>query len=310
MGLSDNKVNGRRWHAYYERFPYLSENAVRDGCHPKVFEHTAPTGKAIVLCHGLTDSPHFLAAIARHFHTALGYNAYLPLLHCHGLKEPRGMEGVELGEWKANVRFAVQAAAEKSARVSIGGLSTGGALSFYMACTKPRITGDLYLFSAALDLAGGPLGLIGEIKKWLLSTPFIDALDSDKPLIGRNPYRYDRMDIDGAKELARLIKETDDLLKGFDAKAPFPKRVFAAHSESDETADIQGIKKLQEKTPPNRFKPFFIQKKVGVPHASLVLEKPIYAPDAAEGEAPLEAANPKFAEMMTAISDFEKNHDR
>ena len=182
--------DGKEWLAYYGRFPYFSTDTVRDGYHPRVFEHEAATRKAIVLC--------------------------------HGLKEPKGMEGVELGEWKANVRFAVQAAAEKAARVSIGGLSTGGALSFYMACTKPRITGDLYLFSAALDLAGGPLGLIGEFKEWLLGIPLIDALDSDKPLIGRNPYRYDRMDVDGAKELARLIKETDDLLKGFDAKPPFP----------------------------------------------------------------------------------------
>ena len=105
----------------------------------------------------------------------LGYDAYLPLLHCHGLKAPKGMQGVDLGEWKANVRFAIQAAAEKATRVSIGGLSTGGALSFYMACTKPRITGDLYLFSAALDLAGGPLGLIGEFKQWLLGTPLAKA---------------------------------------------------------------------------------------------------------------------------------------
>ena len=306
MSASD----GREWFAYYDRFPYFSAGAVRDGCHPRVFEHAAATGKAIVLCHGLTDSPHFLAAVARCFHTQLGYDAYLPLLHGHGLKAPGGMEGVSLGEWKANVRFAVETAAERAARVSIGGLSTGGALSFYMACTNPRITGDLYLFSAPLDLAGGPLGLIGEFKEWLLGTPFADALDNDKPLIGRNPYRYARMDVDGARELGLLIKETDDLIRGFDAKAPFPKRVFAAHSACDKTADIQGIKQLQKKTPDDRFTLFFIPKDVGVSHASVVLEEPIYASDAAEGEAPLEAANPKFAEMMAAVSDFEEKLDR
>ena len=255
--------DGKEWFAYYERFPYFSTAVVREGCQPRVFEHEVGTEKAIVLCHGLTDSPYFLTAIARHFHIHLNYDVYLPLLHCHGLKEPKGMEGVELGEWKANVRFAIQTAAAKASRVSIGGLSTGGALSFYMACTKPRITGDLYLFSAALDLAGGPLGLIGEFKEWMLGIPFIDALDNDKPLIGRNPYRYDRMDLDGAKELARLIKETDDLLKGFDAQAPFPKRVFAAHSECDKTADIQGIKKLQKKTPQDGFT-LFLSRRMSV----------------------------------------------
>jgi pimeloyl-ACP methyl ester carboxylesterase len=306
MSASDNK----EWLAYYERFPYFSTDTVRDGCHPRVFEHETATGKAIVLCHGLTDSPYFLMAIARHFHKNLGCDVYLPLLHAHGLKDPKGMEGVELEEWKANIGFAVDTAAGRSEIVSVGGLSTGGTLSFYTACTNPKVTGDLYLFSAALDLAGGPMGLIGEMKERILRTFLADLLDSQKPLIGRNSYRYARMDVDGAKELARLIKETDDLLKGFDAKAPFPKRVFAAHSECDKTADPQGIKKLQKKTPHDGFTPFFIPKDVGVSHASLVLEEPIYASDAAGGEAPLEAANPKFAEMMAAISEFEKKHDQ
>jgi esterase/lipase len=300
-----SSVEGKQWLAFYEQFPYFSKDAVRDGCHPRVFVHEPPSEKAIVLVHGLTDSPHFLDAIARYFHVQLGYNVYLPLLHCHGLKKPKGMQGVDLGEWKANVRFAIQVAAEKATRVSIGGLSTGGALSFYMACTKPRITGDLYLFSAALDLAGGPLGLIGEFKQWLLGTPLAKAFDSDKPLIGRNPYRYDHMDMDGAMELARLLKETDDLLEGYDAKAPFPKRVFAAHSMCDETADIQGVKNLQEKTPADGFTPFYIPKEANVSHAELVLEAPIHALDAADGEPPLEKANPQFEKMMSAISEFE-----
>ena len=302
MSASDSK----EWLAYYYRFPYFTTDTIRDGCHPRVFKHEAATGKAIVLCHGLTDSPYFLMAIARHFHTNLGCDVYLPLLHGHGLKDPKGMEGVELEEWKANIGFAVDTAAGRAEFVSVGGLSTGGTLSFYTACTNPKVTGDLYLFSAALDLAGGPMGLIGEMKERILRTFLADLLDSQKPLVGRNPYRYDRMDMDGAKELARLIKETDGLLKGFDAKTPFPKRVFAAHSESDKTADISGIRNLQKKTPPERFTTYFIPKDEDVSHASLVLEESIFAVDSAEGEKPLEKANPKFAEMMAAISDFEK----
>ena len=302
MSSSDSK----EWLAYYDRFPYFTTDIIRDGCHPRVFKHEAATGKAIVLCHGLTDSPYFLMAIARHFHTNLGCDVYLPLLHGHGLKDPKGMEGVELEEWKANFGFAVDTAAGRAEFVSVGGLSTGGTLSFYTACTNPKVTGDLYFFSAALDLAGGPMGLIGEMKERILRTFLADLLDSQKPLVGRNPYRSDRIDMDGAKELARLIKETDGLLKGFDAKTPFPKRVFAAHSESDKTADIGGIRNLQKKTPPERFTTYFIPKDEDVSHASLVLEESIFAVDATEGEKPLEKANPKFAEMIAAISDFEK----
>jgi esterase/lipase len=91
-------------------------------------EHEGPTTKAIVLVHGLTDSPYFMTAIGDYFFQNLGYNVYLPLLQSHGLKEPKGMEGVALDEWKANVNFAVDIAASKAHQVSIGGLSTGGAL--------------------------------------------------------------------------------------------------------------------------------------------------------------------------------------
>jgi len=43
-----------------------------------------------------------------------------------------------------------------------------------------------------------------------------------------------------------------------------------------------------------------------VSHAGIVLKEPVYAPGSAEGEEPPEAANPNFAEMMSAITDFEK----
>jgi esterase/lipase len=106
-------------------------------------EHEVPTAKAIVLIHGLTDSPYFMTAIGDYFFQHLGYNVYLPLLQCHALKKPNGMEGVKLDEWKANVNFAVDMAASKAHQVSIGGLSTGGALSFYTAVNNSKINGTL-----------------------------------------------------------------------------------------------------------------------------------------------------------------------
>jgi esterase/lipase len=287
------------WLAYYDRFGYFSSSKVRPECHPRIMEHDE-AARAIVLVHGLTDSPYFLTAIGQYFFEQLGYNVYMPLLHCHGLVEPKGMEGVELEEWKANVGFAIKTAEARAREVSIGGLSTGGTLSFYMAATDPRIDGSLYLFSAALDLAGGRTGLIGELKERLLRTFLADLLDKDEPLIGKNPYRYSRMDMDGAQELSRLIKETDNLLDGFSAKRPFPKRVFAAHSESDTTANITGIEELEERSAPGQFVFHRIFESARVPHASVVLKDPIRV----DGST-LEDANPEFDEMMQAIADFQ-----
>ncbi|MBU4261048.1 MAG: hypothetical protein KKC76_04100 [Proteobacteria bacterium] len=296
------KGRDHEWLDYYKQFRYFSAEAVRDGCYPRIMEHEEPAEKSIVLVHGLTDSPYFLTAIGDYFFKKMGYNVYLPLLHFHGLKEPQGMEGVKLKEWKANVDFAVEVAAAKSAKVSIGGLSTGGTLSFYTAVKNKKINGTLYLFSAALDLAGGIGGLVGELKERLLRTFMADVLDNDKHLIGANPYRYCRMDMDGARELSKMIKETDTLIKHFNPKKPFPKRVFAAHSESDSTANITGIEDLQKVSIPDRFTFFRIPEAVGVSHASLVLKDPIYASNASPGDAPLEKANPQFQEMMAAMA--------
>lgn len=309
MNTPNKTINANEWLNYYEKFAYFSPDKIRKECYPIIMEHDELTGKAIVLVHGLTDSPYFMTAIANHFYT-MGYNVYLSLLHFHGLKEPKGMEGVDLKEWKANVQFAINTAASKAKHISIGGLSTGGTLSFYMACKNSEINGELYLFSAALDLAGGPLGLFGEIIERLLHTglaKWLDKIDEKKPLIGKNPFRYARIDKGGALELVKLIKETDDFLDEYDSKDPFPKRVFAAHSQDDHTADIQGIISLQEKTPKERIVFYKIPKELKVSHASLVLKDPIFAINASKDEKPLEEANPEFEDMMIAITNFQKN---
>jgi pimeloyl-ACP methyl ester carboxylesterase len=308
MGHSAPPARQHEWLAYYERFGYFSAEAVRDGCHPRIMEHAEPTQKSIVLVHGLTDSPHFMTAIGDYFFSSLKYNVYLPLLHCHGLKAPNGMEGVDLEEWKANVDFAVDVAASRSNQVDVGGLSTGGTLALYAAANNPRVTGALYLFSAALDLAGrfGDIG--GESRERLLRLTFLvdilDVFDDDEPLIGVHPYRYARMDVDGARELSRLIGETDALIDRFNPKDPLTKRVFAAHSEFDSTASISGIEKLQSISSPDQFTFFRIPKAAGVNHASLVLKDPIYATGASDVDNPLENANPRFQDMMAAIASM------
>ena len=301
------------WLDYYKEFSsYFSAEKVRDGCHPRILEHGTPTNKAIVLVHGLTDSPYFMTAIGDFFHNELKYNVYMPLLHCHGLKDPEDLEGVKFDEWKKNVRFAVETARKKSSQISIGGLSTGGGLSFYEAAkNNSQINGALYLFSAALGLAGfrdDVLGdFVGDLKERLLRISFIadtlDNFDKDKPLVGNNPYRYSRMDMDGARELSKLIEETDKLIEEFENN-PFSKLVFAAHSESDSTANIKSIEALQKVSLPNQFRFFRIPKAAGVSHASLVLKEPVYSDPPSKPNFSLEYANPLFQEMMEDIRSF------
>lgn len=298
------KERYREWSEYYDEFPYFSAQRVRPGCHPRKLLHAGRTEKAIVLVHGLTDSPYYMLAIAEYFHEILGYNVYLPLLQCHGLKQAEGMFGVSLAEWKKNVRFALGAAAASAEQVSIGGLSTGGALAFYFGCTDPTVTGDIYLFSAALGLYGGRLGIFGGFVEFLLRQPFIRFLDSKKPLVGKRPYRYERVPLNSAGELARLILEIDGLLQK-SVDTIYAQRIFAAWTEYDRVISIEKLKKLPSHLEKIPFVSFTIPKADRVDHPSVVLREPVYAIDRQPGQAALEKANPRFAEMLAAMRTFE-----
>jgi esterase/lipase len=286
----------KEWNRYYSHFNQ-PETSVREGCHPLIFQHGDRTRNAIVLIHGLTDSPHFMRDIGEYFCAEMGFDVYIPLLRSHGLKDPQGMKDASAEAWKADVRFAIKEAQKSGGKVSIGGLSTGGTLSVEMALNDENaITGGVFLFSAALGLAT-PLGDLSEI---LLRTPwakFFDHLDqskltNDSP--SGNPYRYSQMDLGGSIELSRLISEIDDLTKQESITQP----LFAAHSEADTTADIDIVERLIEKSP--KAEMFRISKSFAVPHASIVLKNPVFSANSS----PLEPSNPFFSEMMKSVQMF------
>lgn len=312
--------NTRIWKEYCDHFSYLNQDEIRDGCQPLIMDWGEKRDNAIVLVHGLTDSPYFMKAIGQRFHEQMGFNVLIPLLQGHGLEEPKGMAGVSLEEWKRNVEFAIEIAKELGGKVSIGGLSTGGAISVYMALKNPAINGAVFLFSAALDLAG----IEGNIKEILLRTPIANILDffEDKDLIskikdffrdkkerkerkdtaqlGDNPYRYSKMDLGGAQQLSRLIKEIDKLTGGIGKKTPLSQPLFVAHSEYDRTANIKGVVELLIKGNSSKNQFFRIGQHFHVPHASVVLEEPVKA----ENGSPLEPDNPFFNEMISLAHTF------
>jgi esterase/lipase len=289
------------WNEYYQHFK-IDPTSVRDGCEPRIMLQKGASKTTVVLVHGLTDSPYFMEAIGRRFYD-IGFNVLIPLLAGHGLKDPRNMKGVTFEQWLDNVDFAVDKAIGMNQIVSIGGLSTGGLLSVYKAVTDPtKITGGVFLFSAALELASG------EITEALLRTKvilpllaFVEDL-KDAHLVGENPYRYDRMDKDGAAQLSKLMEETDHLIKG-QKHRDLSQPLFIAHSEDDTTARIKGVEDLYAKSSPDRREFFRIGKYFHVPHASTVLEEDVKA----KNGSPLEPKNPFFEEMMDLACEFSKN---
>jgi alpha-beta hydrolase superfamily lysophospholipase len=289
------------WPEYCEAFPESAPALLRPHCHPRRLLHEGGSRRALVLVHGLTDSPALLADLADHFHHHLGYDVYLPLLQGHGLKEPRGMRRVLLEQWLDNVRFAVACASRESTSVALGGLSTGGALSLYLAACGERPHADIYLFSPALGLAPGPAGIPGRWAERLLERPWVVAidriLDRFRPLVGRHPCRYDRVPLVSAAQLVRLMRMIDRLHPAL--PATLKGTVFAAWSESDQVVSVAKIAALIGRLAQMRTFTFVLPQAAGVSHASVVLRQPTRAVGGEEEV--LEAANPRFTEMLAEI---------
>lgn len=289
--------NNNVWSEYLDEFSYLSENALRKDNHPQKMVHPHPVEDSIVLIHGLTDSPALMADLAQHYYDELGYNVYLPLLQSHGLREPDGMRGVSLNEWKKNIRFALQTAADDTKRLSIGGLSMGGAFAFYFGCLDGRVNHKIFLFSASLGLSGG---WVGTLKEMFLRSPFqwLFARLKRAPLVGDNPYRYSHVPLNSARELALLIKEIDGIRSGGRSSNLLSREIFSAWSECDDVVDTEVLANLSKITAPSSFTPFVIDEKHRVDHACVVLKHSVYALDARPGSKALERANPMFEEMV------------
>jgi esterase/lipase len=233
----------------------------------------------------------------------MGFDVYIPLLLAHGLKDPEGMKDASADGWKQNVEFAIKAAKKSGGKISIGGFSTGGTLSVSLAIAYPNvINGGVFLFSAALGLASPTGDLAERLLRTYILEPLLDRLDK-VPLVDDspwgNPYRYSHMDLGGAAELSKLIKELDDLEERCVVQQP----LFAVHSEADATAMLEEVRGLVERSPQSNL--FKIGQYFNVPHASVVLDHPVLS----SNNSPLESANPFFTAMIKSLYEFTDKHD-
>lgn len=311
----------------------VQPESLRPGCQPYVLRHATDQPRhAVVLLHGLSDSPWFLRAIARELHQRGGLDVYVPLLQGHGLKEPKGMHGVSHRIWLRNAAWALRQARRSASTLSLGGLSTGGALAALLAFRdqdgedlisgEPRhpgagqavdtarvIDGGILLFSAALRLRNRSL-IKGRTVEQILRSPIGTAIDiwkesssipdeGDDPLIGDHPYRYAYVDIGAAGELAQVIGLLDRKrrTRRWGDLRGLQQPLFIAHSDADTTADIRALQNLRRASAAinaNNVAFFRIGPDFQVPHASVVLNQIAYG----KSGSPLEPANPFFKAMI------------
>ena len=264
---------------------------LKKGNAPRILSHEKKTKHVVVLTHGFTDSPYYVEAIGRRFYDE-GCNVILPLLPGHGLNDPtERMEDLELNQkWKEEIDATVNAAKLLGDTISLGGFSTGAALSVNKVLRNPRtIKGGLFLYSAALDL-----GYFARGSTYIPFAKTIARYTDGKCLpYGTNPYRYPYLTNLAGMSVVEIVDETWKLLEG-GKKVPNP--VFFGHSYHDARVSLEGIKNFMTNHV-QKGMTLILSEEIG--HSQLVLEKPIELDlTQKHGIRKTPLPNPKFDWMM------------
>ncbi len=277
---------------------------------PKIFHHRRSTPRVLVLIHGLKDSPGYLEEIARRF-AARGVNVLLPLMPAHGRRDPISeMRRADYRAWRSRVDRAVEIAALFGAELSIGGLSTGGALAIDKCLRDPpMVGGKVFLFAAALGLSRTARLVLSSRLATRLCDAGVDLKANDG--IGGNPLKYSR-DYFAASRQVHLLIEAVRRRAGDDfarprarqggANAVLHGRVFVAHSEADRTIPVEAVTPLVEPGDPGQH--HLIPEAVGVAHADLVMAEAMTFEKRWPDEPDPPRANPEFEPMIDKALAF------
>jgi alpha-beta hydrolase superfamily lysophospholipase len=205
----ESRMPGNR---YFSGSPIYPGNFAQDWNRSYILEpNGAPTG-AVVLLHGLTDSPYSLRHIARRYREA-GFVVIAIRLPAHGTV-PAALTDVEWEDWMAATRLAVREARRRTqAPLHIVGFSNGGALAIKYAL---EALGDRTLarpdrlvlispmigvtsFARFVGFAELPAMLPAFAKAaWLAIVPEF------------NPFKYNSFPVNGARQSHRLTAALQD----------------------------------------------------------------------------------------------------
>jgi alpha-beta hydrolase superfamily lysophospholipase len=196
------------YNRYFEGSPVYPGRFAQDWNRSYVLEPSGPPKGAVVLLHGLTDSPYSLRHVARRY-ADRGFVAIGIRLPGHGTV-PAGLTDVRWEDWSAATRLAVREARRRvpaPAPLHIAGFSNGGALAVKHALDAiedPKLprADRLVLFTPMIGITrfarfAGLAGLPAVLP------PFANAAWlSNLPEF--NPFKYNSFPVNGARQSYRL----------------------------------------------------------------------------------------------------------
>ncbi|HSD52960.1 MAG TPA: alpha/beta hydrolase [Burkholderiales bacterium] len=201
---------------------------------------------AVLLVHGLTDSPYTVRALAEVFH-ARGFYVLALRLPGHGTV-PAGLLDTEWTDWYAAVELAARHAAQRAGGKPFygGGYSTGAPLVALLAvrgledATLPRPQ-RLFLVSAAIGVS--KFAALANIASTLSFLPYFEKAKWLDVLPEYDPYKYNSFSVNAGNQVFRLTRALQRELDAAAAKGVLDRmpRVTAFQSVVDSTVNAAEV---------------------------------------------------------------------
>ena len=204
---------------------------------PKVSQLVAPfeltqhnNDKAILLIHGLTDSPFSFHDLSQFFYQQ-GFTVRTLLLPGHGVA-PSELLNTDYEAWQQATKFAIDQTLNDYQQVYLGGLSTGGALIFNYLMQQQQVDEKikgLFMWSPASKAKSD----LAWLAQYIDGIPFVDWLDLDADI---DFAKYESFPYNAGAQVHALM----NLVVGEGANASRQMHdipLFVVASEHDQTID-------------------------------------------------------------------------
>lgn len=202
---------------FYAGSPIYPGNFAHDWNRSYILEPDRTPVGAVVLLHGLTDSPYSLRHIARRYRE-LGFVAVAIRMPAHGTV-PAALTDVEWEDWDAATRLAVREAvrlAGPSKPLHIVGFSNGGALA--MKYALDALENDRLMRPDRLILISPMIGITSFARfVGIASLPALLPAFAKAAWLGIvpefNPFKYNSFPVNGARQTHRLTVALQDRIR-------------------------------------------------------------------------------------------------
>ena len=251
----ETAVPGNR---YYAKSPIYPGNFRDDFNRSYVLEPEGPPAGAVVLLHGLTDSPYSLRHVARHYRDR-GFVAVAIRLPAHGTV-PGALTDVEWEDWTAATRLAVREATRRAGSgrpLHIVGFSNGGALA--MKYALEALENDRLAKPERVILVSPMIGITSFARfAGLAALPALLPAFAKAAWLGLlpefNPFKYNSFPVNGARQSHRLTVALQEEItrQGREGRLKGLPPILTFQSVVDFTVSTPAvISRLYDQLPPN-----------------------------------------------------------